>query len=457
VRREITLITSVVVLLVCPVATALPPSDPAAGVPTDRPAPRPVATLSLATLVPPGNDAIGSPVVVAGLPFTASVSTLEATTAPDDPQCAGGNAASVWYAYTPPVSTSVTMDTFGSDYDTTLSAYTGAPGSLVQVACNDNAAGPQSQVTFPVARGVTYYVMAAGFASGGNLAFHLDVRSPLAQIGVRTTRAYEAFPSAGPMHFAWAQWPRRNGRFWALYIRRTGESRVRVNPLRTDGYSGGFEGKRFVYQQTRGRGERRTSDLKIFNLARKTRRNPPAGVNTRQWEWHPTISGSWLLFGRRSWAARADFVILRSLVTGRSIVLDRLRWSRRGFAEPGQINGRYAVWYRCAPRCNVFRYDIATRAKSMIPNPSRRHQYDPSVTDDGTVYFVTSGNGCGLSVRLERRPPAGPTKTLTSLRPGWDSSHTFALETSNGTTDFFFERVQCRTPAAQDVLKVIDP
>ncbi|MGH3092421.1 MAG: hypothetical protein ACRDOG_08885 [Gaiellaceae bacterium] len=455
-RREIASIITVVVLLVCPVASALPPGDPAGGSPAAWPAPRPVAAQSLATLAPPGNDAIASTEVVTGLPFTAGVSTLEATTAPDDPQCAGGSTASVWYSYTPPVSTWLTADTFGSDYDTTLSVYTGAAGSLVQVACNDDAGGPQSQVTLPAARGVTYYFMAAGLTSGGVLAFHVDVRFPLPQIGVRTTRAYEGYPSAGPRHFAWAQFPRRKGRFWTLYAQRSGEPRVRVNPRRTDGYSGGFEGNRFVYQQTRGRGDRRTSDLRIFNLARETRRKPPAGVNTRQWEWHPTISGRWLLFGRRSRAARADVVILRNLATGRSIVLDRLPW-RRGAAEPGQVSGRYAVWHRCTPRCRVFSYDIKTRAKSMIPNPSRRHhQYDPSVTNDGTVYFVTSGNGCGMSVRLERRPLGGPTRVLTSLRPGWDSSHTFALETPNGTTDFFFERVHCMT-YDRDVVKVVDP
>jgi hypothetical protein len=446
---------TVAALLACPVANALPPGDPAAGSHAAWPAPT-AETRSLSAFVPPDNDAIASAEVVPGLPFTAGVSTVEATTAPDDPQCAGGNAASVWYAYTPPVSTSLTADTFGSDYDTTLSAYTGAPGSLVQVACSDNAGGPQSQITLSVAKGVSYYFMAAGLTGGGNLALQLDVGTPLPQIGVRTTRAYESSPSAGPSHFAWAQWPRRNGRFWTLYVRRSGEPRVRVNPLRTDAYSGGFEGNRFVYQQTRGAGNTRSSDLRFFNLVRETRQNPPTGVNTRQWEWHPTISGRWLLFGRRSRAARSDFVILRNLATARRIVLDRLRWGRSRIAEPGQVNGRYAVRYRCAPRCNAFRYDIATGAKARIPNPLRRHHYDPSVTRDGIVYFVSSGNGCGVSVRLERRPVGGPSRVLTSLRPRWDSFHTFALENANGTTSFFFERVHCRT-FAQDVLKVVDP
>ena len=70
-------------------------------------------------------------------------------------------------------------------------------------------------MTFLASAGVTYYLMAAGVSGGGALQLSLDIRSPLTQIGVKTTRAYEGYPAAGPEHLAWAQWPRRGGRFWA--------------------------------------------------------------------------------------------------------------------------------------------------------------------------------------------------------------------------------------------------
>ena len=399
---------------------------------------------------PPANDEFPAAQVILNSPFTASVSTLEATTASDDPSCLG-NTASVWYAYTPPVSTTIAADTFGSDYDTTLSAYTGAQGSLTQLACSDDAgSGTQSQVVIPVVAGQTYYFMAAGLGGGGNLVLNLDA-STFPQIAVRTTRAQEALPSADGGHIAWSQATRRRPRY-VLYMQRPGERRVTVNRPRTQGFSGGFDGETFVYQETRGGG----SNLQFYDLAGSGRSNPPAGVNTRQWEWHPTLSGNWLLFGRQDTGARVDLVLLRNLATGTTRRLGSLRWGRRTVAEPGQVNGNYAVWYRCTPACDVFLYDIAARTTTRIPNPDRRQQYDPSVTSDGTVYFVRSGRGCGTSVRLVRRPLGGPSRALAALALRSDSFHTYALENENGTTTVFYDRVRCST-GAFDVLKLIDP
>jgi hypothetical protein len=42
----------------------------------------------------------------------------------------------------------IEANTFGSDYDTTLSVYTGSRGALTQIACNDDADLLQSLVRF---------------------------------------------------------------------------------------------------------------------------------------------------------------------------------------------------------------------------------------------------------------------------------------------------------------------
>ena len=140
---------------------------------------------------PPPNDDIANAVTVTEpLPFSNSVSTVEATTAPDDPDCVG-NGPTVWYAYTPSASGYIHANTFGSDYDTTLSAYTGSPGNLTQIACNDDAGGDfQSQVIIPVTAGVTYYFMPGAYASGlgGNLVFNLDMVPPPAVVSVTVTQ-----------------------------------------------------------------------------------------------------------------------------------------------------------------------------------------------------------------------------------------------------------------------------
>lgn len=106
----------------------------------------------------PPNDELEQAIAVPGLPFTYTQQTATATVAPDDPFCAGG-VASVWFTYTPLVAGRVEFNTDGSNYFTTLSAYTGTRGNLNQVACNFS--GFNSRIRFDTAAGITYYIVAA--------------------------------------------------------------------------------------------------------------------------------------------------------------------------------------------------------------------------------------------------------------------------------------------------------
>jgi hypothetical protein len=117
----------------------------------------------------PANDDFSAATSIEALPFHTALDSSEATTAPDDPLCAG-NGASLWYSFTPSADVIVDADTFGSDYDTTLSAWRGTRGSLTAVACDDDTNGLQSQIEFRASAGVTYFLMAASYGSrGGNL------------------------------------------------------------------------------------------------------------------------------------------------------------------------------------------------------------------------------------------------------------------------------------------------
>ena len=61
----------------------------------------------------------------------------------------------------------ITANTFGSDYDTGLSAYTGTRGALTQIACNDDAGGTlQPSVTINAVAGQTLFFMVGAFPSG---------------------------------------------------------------------------------------------------------------------------------------------------------------------------------------------------------------------------------------------------------------------------------------------------
>ena len=129
-----------------------------------------------ALAAPPDNDEIANATLIGSLPFSDTVDTTEATTAPDDPNCVG-QGPTVWYTYTPTEDQRLLADTFGSDYDTTLSAYVGSPGSLEQIACNDDSGGNvQSAILIEVEAGTTYYFMVGAFASGpgGTLVFNVD-------------------------------------------------------------------------------------------------------------------------------------------------------------------------------------------------------------------------------------------------------------------------------------------
>jgi hypothetical protein len=129
---------------------------------------------------PPTNDDCGAPVVIAATPYVEARATSTATAAPGDPQppcTTDKNSNTVWYAYTPPSTGTVVVDTAGSSYDTVLTAYTGACGALVPVACDDDTDTLQAALVFPVAAGVTYLVEVADFGGpgGGTLHFALDL------------------------------------------------------------------------------------------------------------------------------------------------------------------------------------------------------------------------------------------------------------------------------------------
>jgi uncharacterized repeat protein (TIGR01451 family) len=135
------------------------------------------------------NDEIDNAFVVSSDPYTYTQSTLNATTAGDDPIIACGgqrHSHSVWYSFTAPSDGSLHVDTSGSNFDTVLAVWTGTRGALTAVACHDDVnwpSDPTSAIDTAVTGGVTYYieVVAYGSGAGGNLVFHAShgVRKPL--------------------------------------------------------------------------------------------------------------------------------------------------------------------------------------------------------------------------------------------------------------------------------------
>jgi hypothetical protein len=78
---------------------------------------------------------------------------------PDGCGISGKGQATVWYKYTPDANTAISLDTFGSDYNTFIAVWTGIPGNLDLVDCNNDAGGTeQSAVSIRVTGGKTYYI-----------------------------------------------------------------------------------------------------------------------------------------------------------------------------------------------------------------------------------------------------------------------------------------------------------
>jgi len=146
----------------------------------------------------PSNDDIANASPITALPFSDALSTVDATTEAGDPDCAG-NGPTVWYAITLATDTRVGANTFGSDYDTTLSVYSGSPGALNLIVCNDDVGGMQSQMVFDAAGGTTYYLMVGAFSSGpgGNLTFFVDVAPPPLEIHIQVNSSGRVVPKTG--------------------------------------------------------------------------------------------------------------------------------------------------------------------------------------------------------------------------------------------------------------------
>lgn len=118
-------------------------------------------------------NAIGLP----SPPTSTTGNNVGATTEPNEQELTSAG-ATVWWYIEAPAGGTMTIDTFGSDFDTMLHIYTGFENgfaNLIPVANNDDAGGGlQSQVTFSVNAGQYYEIRVAGyFGAQGNIQLNV--------------------------------------------------------------------------------------------------------------------------------------------------------------------------------------------------------------------------------------------------------------------------------------------
>jgi len=292
------------------------------------------------------------------------------------------------------------------------------------------------------------------------LATSLAAEGVEQQVPVRVTKAWEGQPAEDTGVLAWWQGTRTGA---AAFARPDGQARIRLNADGWNGAMGGIDGNVVAIEQFKGdfsawvRKGKGQADIKLFDLTTKQRSEPPTGVNTKNWEFWPSIDGSWLLFGRVT--RRAAGVILFNLSTLES---RRLTWvslrHRRYVPDPGQVSGNYATYDLCSQNgssCNVFMYDIALETSTKLPRTGA-WQYGPSVRTDGTTYYWRTMTSCPYRSKLVRHSPDGAEAIVATLRSGWVSDDSYVYEASDRSVDVLFGRHNACGSGESDIFKVVD-
>lgn len=136
------------------------------------------------TIAPASDDCAAAPLILPNLTYYGDTNSATNSV---NASCGLVLGPDVWYRIIPPCNTTLTMDTCGSDFDTTLSLWQGACGSLTEVACNDDnggqgpcSGGYSSYVSVAVSANTQYYIRIAGYSlfTHGNYVFHISMPLP---------------------------------------------------------------------------------------------------------------------------------------------------------------------------------------------------------------------------------------------------------------------------------------
>jgi hypothetical protein len=285
-----------------------------------------------------------------------------------------------------------------------------------------------------------WFIVLSTFASLFMLA---DVAVAATPTKVLATSRNEFDGTAEDGYLAYTQSRAGHPRRFDAYLKTPGLARIKVNAGGTQAYHPTLDignatlGDALVFVQLSD-GD---ANLKIWDVDSGGRRNPPSGVNSQVAESKPSLDGDHLLFGRgpsnRTYTAR---VILFDLVSNTSLVVDTA--PPDGTLVPGTVNGEWATWTECGPSdCRAWRYHIPTADKTEVPSGARLI-YTSAIGQDGTVWFVQSGLGCGTNVKIRRQEVGAAPTTLVDFPPGIDALIS-DLNDSVAARRLYFSRVKC--------------
>ncbi len=269
------------------------------------------------------------------------------------------------------------------------------------------------------------------------------------------TAANEFTPAYAPGYLTFSQNSTAKPGSYNEFVLPDGGSQFKVNPAGTVGYGGGIDGTTLAYQQVSKRTA--NSDIQLYDVSTKTPGVLPPGVNTRFWEWHPTISGDWLLFNRNNInMAKNEWqkVILFNTSTLQKITLASVK-SRKPYLSGDQVNGNYATWTECTRTCNVFEYNILSMTPTKIPRMTGTAQFYGGVTSDGTVYFDRAFGTCGSGVQIVRQPLASAATPIATMSSGHAvRQEIFAVTNPDTSVSLYYSRYKCKSPYWGDIYRI---
>lgn len=139
---------------------------------------------AVAVYAAPSNDNLADATLITNLPYDVTVDTSGATAEPAElqPCGSGANPSSVWFAYTPSTTTTVTARVYYSFFPPVLAVYTGSSmNDLALVTCSQY----YNNSTFQAQAGTTYYFQVSGYYDfyQGPIQFTLEVTPP-PQVGI---------------------------------------------------------------------------------------------------------------------------------------------------------------------------------------------------------------------------------------------------------------------------------
>jgi hypothetical protein len=309
-------------------------------------------------------------------------------------------------------------------------------------------------------RGLSLRLLLASFVGGSLL---LLVISPASgtdsylndDVAVRNTAASEIRPVASGPYLAWSQNSAARPEHFDLFVQKNTQPVFKVNAPGTRAYPGGISGPLLVFGEQRGG----RSNIGFFDLRARKRLRTPAGVNTRQPELNPTITGRWLLFNRIDRSRHRERLLVYNLKTKKHFSLYSVRDPLTISAS--QISWPYAVAVRCQSggECVIYGFDMRSRRLVFSTSHPFLEGYDDSasVTSSGVVYYASVGSMRPCSSFQTRLLRASlhrhDTQVLRTLEPGQGIGGSYVVTEGSSVTVFYSRDACGRNP---DIYKFTD-